>query len=142
MAKFRYLEHTSDLYAEACGGSLEESFENAALAMFEAMTETALVAGRSSVRVEAEGEDREALLYNWLEKLLVKFDAEGMLFSSFKVEEITEEEGHLRLRGIAWGEAYEEGRHPSKVAIKGVTYHNMEIFKRDSEVCVRVLFDI
>jgi len=142
MAKFRYLEHTSDLYVEACGGSLAEAFENAALAMFEAMTDTALVARTSSVRVEVEGEDEEALLYNWLEEFLIKFDAEGMLFSSFKVEEMAEVGEHLRLRGEAWGEVYDERRHPSRVAIKGVTYHNMEIFKRDSEVCVRVLFDI
>ncbi|MEM3737683.1 MAG: archease [Candidatus Bathyarchaeia archaeon] len=140
--RFRYLEHTSDLLVEACGGSLGEAFENAALAMFEAITDTSLVAKKSSVRVEVEGADKEALLYNWLEALLVKLDAEGMLFSDFKVEEVVEVEGRLRLRAVAWGEAYDAGRHPSKVAVKGVTYHDMEIFERGGRVCVRVLFDI
>ncbi len=142
MERFRYLEHTSDLYVEACGRSLEEAFENTALAMFEAMTDTGLVTKKSATTVEVDGEDREALLYNWLEALLVKFDAEGMLFSSFKVEEIAEVGGHLMLRGVTWGEAYDKGRHPSRVAIKGVTYHNMGIFERGGGVCVRVLFDI
>jgi len=140
--KFRYLEHVSDLYVEACGGSLGEAFENAAYAMFEAMTDTARVAPRSSVRFEVEGLDREALLYNWLEGLLVKFEVEGVLFSAFKVEEIAEVGGVLRLRGVAWGEAYDAERHPSKVAVKAVTYHGMGIFERAGRVCVRVLFDI
>ena len=37
---FRFLEHTADIYVEAHGKTLEEAFEEAALAMFESMTDT------------------------------------------------------------------------------------------------------
>ena len=37
--RFRFLEHTADAYVEAYGSSLEEAFENAALASTEVMTE-------------------------------------------------------------------------------------------------------
>jgi SHS2 domain-containing protein len=38
--KFEFLEHTADVYIAAHGQTLEEAFENAALAMFEVMTDT------------------------------------------------------------------------------------------------------
>jgi len=37
---FRFLEHTADVYVAAYGETLAEAFENAALAMFETMTDT------------------------------------------------------------------------------------------------------
>ena len=38
--KFEYLEHTADVYIAAHGATMEEAFGNAALAMFEVMTDT------------------------------------------------------------------------------------------------------
>jgi SHS2 domain-containing protein len=54
--KFEFLEHTADVYIAAYGKSLEEAFENAALAMFEVMTDTEKVSPdmENSVEVEAE----------------------------------------------------------------------------------------
>jgi SHS2 domain-containing protein len=38
--KYEFLEHVSDAYIATYGRSLEEAFQNAALAMFEVMTDT------------------------------------------------------------------------------------------------------
>ena len=43
MKKFEFLEHIADAYIAAYGKDLAEAFENAALAMFETMTDTARV---------------------------------------------------------------------------------------------------
>ena len=40
--RFEFLEHTADAYIIAYGKDLAEAFENAALAMFEVMTNTAV----------------------------------------------------------------------------------------------------
>ena len=45
--KFEFMEHTADVYVAAHGANLAEAFENAALAMFEVMTDTAKVAANA-----------------------------------------------------------------------------------------------
>lgn len=139
---FEFLEHASDIYVAAYGETLEAAFENAAMAMFEAMTELQLVEPKKEVKVSAEGGDRQELLYNWLEALLVKYEVEGLLFSRFKIHRITEGGPSLRLEALAFGEPLDLRKHPSKVEIKAVTYHMMEVKKEDGWVELRILFDI
>ncbi|RLI13918.1 archease, partial [Candidatus Bathyarchaeota archaeon] len=66
---FEFLEHTADAYVAAYGKNLAEAFENAALAMFNVMTETEKVASKVEDYVEVEAEDEYALFYSWLEAL-------------------------------------------------------------------------
>jgi SHS2 domain-containing protein len=42
--KFEFLEHTADVFVRAHGRSMEEAYENAALAMFETMTDSDKIA--------------------------------------------------------------------------------------------------
>ena len=63
MKRFEFLPHTADVYIAAYGRTLEEAFANAALAMFEVMTDTSRVEPRVSKRVRVEGFDLESLLY-------------------------------------------------------------------------------
>jgi SHS2 domain-containing protein len=139
---YRFLEHSSDVYVEAWGGSLEEAFEQAAKAMFDAMTDIGLVEPKVEVKVSAEGLDEQELLYSWLENLLVEYEVESLLFSQFKVYPIMREGEVLRLKASAYGEPLNLEKHPSKVEVKAVTYHLMEIRKENSGFRVRVLFDI
>ena len=83
--KFEFLEHTADVYIRAHGKTMEEAYENAALAMFETMTDTDKIAQTQEETVEVEAEDQYALLYSWLEALLVKFETENMLYSKFQI---------------------------------------------------------
>ena len=139
---YRFLEHSSDVYVEAWGESLEEAFEQAALAMFDSMTDVRLVEPGIEVQVSAEGSDEQELLYSWLENLLVKYEVEGLLFSRFKVKPILWEDETLKLEGSAWGEPLNLEKHPSKVEVKAVTYHLMKVEKGEGTFRVRVLFDI
>ncbi|MEM2266294.1 MAG: archease, partial [Candidatus Hadarchaeales archaeon] len=82
--KFEWVEHPSDIGFRAYGKDLGEAFENAALALFEIMTDTGRVEPREEVEVELEAEDEQALLYDWLDRLLYFRDAEGLLLSRFE----------------------------------------------------------
>lgn len=141
MKKFEFLEHTSDVYVAAYGRSLKEAYENVAYAMFQTMTELDSVKPETKVEVAVEGDDEESLLYNWLESLLIKFEVDELLFSKFKIKEL-ERLGKFRLAAEAYGEQYDPEMHISKVAIKAVTYHGMEIKKDKEQIVVKVLFDI
>lgn len=140
--RFEFLEHTADLYIAAFGNSLEEAFENAAAAMFEGMTELSSIKPEIEDSVEVEGFDEKALLYNWLEALLVKFEITGNLYSRFKIAQIEKIQVGLKLKAKVWGEPFDPTRHLSKVGVKAVTYHRMEIVKNVKGVTVRFILDI
>ena len=140
--EFEFLEHTADAYVAAYGESLAEAFENAALAMFDVMTDIAYVEPKIEEAVQVEAYDKQALLYSWLEDLLVRSELSGMLYSRFKVLEIGSEEEGLRLGGKIWGEPFDESRHKQKVGVKAITYHRMEIIEKPGKVILRFILDI
>ena len=141
--KFRFLEHMADVYIAAYGRSLNEAFENAALAMFETMTNTVDVKCKFEEEIEVWGEDEESLLYNWLEELLVRFELKNMLYSKFKVLSIEKkEDGRLKLKAKICGEQFDPEKHKQKVGIKAVTYHRMEIVKKPERTTVKFILDI
>ncbi|MBS7609732.1 archease [Candidatus Bathyarchaeota archaeon] len=140
---FEYLEHTADIYVAAYGSSLEECFANAALALFEVMTEVEKIRPILSQDFTVEGIDKEGLLYSWLEALLVSFETTENLFSSFIIHEIKATPEGLSLRATAYGEPFDPKRHPQKVAVKGITYHRMEILEDDKGfVTAKFILDI
>ena len=140
--KFEFLEHTGDAYIAAYGQTMEEAFGNAALAMFEVMTDTRKIAQTQKEVVEVEAEDEYALLYSWLEALLVRFEVEGLLFSRFDVEDLKETSNGFQLKSIVFGEKYDAKKHPQKVGVKAITYHQMEIIKDVDKVTLMFILDI
>jgi len=140
--KFDFLEHTADVFIAAYGKTLTEAFENAALAMFEVITDTDKVSPDIEGSVEVEAEDEYALLYSWLEALLVKFETENMLYSKFKISNLKETSGGFRIQATVWGEKFNAKKHTQKVAVKAVTYHRMEIIKEIDKVTLEFILDI
>ncbi len=140
--KFEFLEHMADAYIAAYGKDLAEAFENAALAMFEVMTDVENVDPKVEDYVEFEAEDEYALLYSWLENLLVKSELNQMLYSKFKVSTIKRTEKGFKLEAKIWGENFNPEKHVQKVGVKAVTYHRMEIDKEPNNVTVKFILDI
>jgi SHS2 domain-containing protein len=140
--KFEFLEHTADAYIASHGATMEEALGNAALAMFEVMTDTDKVSPLQMEDVEVEAEDEYALLYSWLEALLVKFEVNGMLFSKFEVHSFKETKDGFKLNATVWGEKFDAARHPQKVGVKAATYHQMEIIREFDKVTLMFLLDI
>ena len=140
--KFEFLEHTADILIAAHGQNMEEAFENAALAMFEVMTDTTKINPNQEDSVEVEAEDEYALLYSWLEALLVKFEVNGTLFSKFKVTSLQDAAEGFKLKATVWGEKFNAEKHPQKVAVKAITYHRMEIIKEIDKVTLEFILDI
>jgi SHS2 domain-containing protein len=140
--KFEFLEHTADVYIAAHGATMEEAFGNAALAMFEVMTDAEKIAPAHREAVEVEAEDEYALLYSWLEALLVKFEVNGMVYSKFDVHQIKENKDGFKLKATVYGEKYDPQKHPQKVGVKAVTYHQMEFIKEMEKFTLMFILDI
>jgi SHS2 domain-containing protein len=138
--KFEFFEVTADVGYKAYGNTLEEAFENAALAMFEVITDTSKIEHEIERKIEVESEDECALLYDWLSEFLVMLDVDFLIFSKFKVKIEKKEEG-FSLKGTAWGEEFNPEIHESRAEVKAVTYHMMDV-KQDDGNMVQVILDI
>jgi SHS2 domain-containing protein len=140
--KFEFLEHTADVYIRAHGRTMEEAYENAALAMFEVMTDTDKITQMQEETLEVEAEDQYALLYNWLEALLVKFETENMLYSKFQITNWEETDENFKFKAKIWGEKFDPKKHPQRVGVKAVTYHRMVIIRERDRVVLEFILDI
>ncbi len=140
MDKFRFLEFaTADVAFEAYGKDLNELFENAAIALFEIMTDTSKVEDKKSVKIEIEGNSIEDLLFNWLNELIFYVDAENMFFSKFNVKI---DERQCKLFAECKGENIDPEKHELRTQAKACTYHKLKIEKKGDMWVARVLVDV
>jgi len=151
MEKFRFFEHTADVEFEAYGKTLEEAFENAALAMFGVITKPEKVEPKTKKELAIESEDLKSLLYDFLEKFLIFHDSENLVFSKCRVFEIKRikqikkeklKEETYALKAEAEGEEFASEKHESRTAVKAVTYHSMQVGKKNGIFFVHVILDV
>jgi SHS2 domain-containing protein len=138
MGPYRFLDHTADLRIEVTADSMEGLFVEAAAALFDITVGVGTIDVREFRQVRASGDDARELLVDWLRELLYRLSGEGMLFSRFEITGFSETEITAR----CGGEPFVKGRHEARCEIKAVTYHGLEIVRRDEEFSVSVVFDI
>lgn len=138
MRKYSFVEHTADIAIKAYGKNLFECFENAAVAMFDIISDTKKIKPVGEYKIILKADNLELLLVDWLSKLLYLHDANNFLFCKFKVEKLDESASVLEAQ--AWGEEFDKARHPIGKEIKAVTYHMLEVNK--AKGYVQILFDI
>jgi SHS2 domain-containing protein len=136
MRKFELIEHTADMGLAAYGENLAEAYANAAYGMFYIIAELDDIKEKETRRVEVKGDDKESLLFEWLNSLLYYFDVEGLVFKRFDIVEFGENE----LKADCTGEKYNPKRHQLKTGIKSATYHMLEVDKAKNRV--QVIFDV
>ncbi len=138
--KFEFFDVTADAGYWAYGSTLTEAFENAAIAMFELMTDTSRIPPKEKRSICIESEDEISLLYDWLGELLFLKDTEFLFFSKFKVN--IEKNDTYKLEGEAWGDSIDPSKHEIRDEVKAVTYHLMGISRDDHQYKVRVILDL
>uniref|UniRef100_A0ABK0LLZ5 Protein archease n=1 Tax=Rattus norvegicus TaxID=10116 RepID=A0ABK0LLZ5_RAT len=101
--KYEYLDHTADVQLHAWGDTLEEAFEQCAMAMFGYMTDTGTVEPLQTVEVETQGDDLQSLLFHFLDEWLYRFSAdEYFIPREVKVLNIDQKNFKLRSIGHLW----------------------------------------
>ena len=140
--QYEYLEHTADIKFLAYGNTLEEVFENAALAMFNVMIDTGKVSGETAREISLKSPDLEYLLVDWLSELLYLFEVDEIVFRKFQVKEIRDEGNEYSITARASGEKFYPESHPFETEIKAVTYNQLEIEKTADGWKAQVVVDI
>jgi SHS2 domain-containing protein len=132
------LSHTADAAWRIRGASLPDIFANAAAALTATLTDRRYVRPRETREVAIEAPDREALLVDWLNRLLYLFDTEGFLARDVIIEFLSEQRLNARVRG----EIYDPDRHVQKTAVKAATYHHLEIIPANGGWQATVILDL
>lgn len=135
---YETFEHTADLGLRIRAADLDTLFVEAARCLFSAVVEDLdSVRPEQRVDVQLDGEEREYLLFDWLNELLYRFDTEHLLFSGFEVH-VTE----TGLTGSAWGELLDRERHALSHEVKAITYHGLRVERTSDDWLAEIIVDI
>ena len=134
---FEILDHTADVGITAYGSDMKQAFANAARGLFSLIAELDDVDEVLHRDIELATADEESLLVEWLNELIYRFDAEGIIFRRFDILQLDS----TRLKSRVYGEKVNKSKHKIKIGVKAATYHMLKIDKGDG-YRVQVLFDI
>jgi SHS2 domain-containing protein len=129
------IEHTADVGLRIWAPTLDELFEEAAVALIDVMGRSPDPDDRKE-RVVLDAPDLDALFVDWLSEILFLFDARGFATRSARVATQTEP---TRLEATLSGSGDFEQHGP---AVKAVTYHGLEVGETDSGYEARVYLDV
>jgi SHS2 domain-containing protein len=141
MKKYVFLPHTADTKIQAFGKTLEEAFENAALALTEVISDPKKIKANIAKKISVESEDEKALLYDFLEQFLILIDTDGFLMNKVTKLDIKKEKNKLKLSAEIIGDTGIQKYNP-KTGIKAVTYQEMEIQTEKNKCMVQVVLDL
>jgi len=134
------LDHPADGKFRAFGGTLEEAFGNAALAVAAQMWDWRTVRSEVGIPVEKEGRDLPQLLVKFLEEVLYLFETRRFLLGAVEDLEIEEGGSGHKLKAVFRGEPLTE-RVEIFGDVKAVTYHDMKIEPACDHWMVQVVVD-
>ena len=136
MKTYEFIEHTADVGIKAYGKSISEAFKNAAVGMFDIITNKSKIKKVGEYKIQLNYPDIEQLLVDWLSELLFLNSAKNLVFSEFNVNV-----NNTNLSAQIFGEEFNDSRHNIGTEIKAVTYHMLKV-QNKKPYFVQVLFDI
>ena len=124
-AHWEHFPHQADVGVRGLGETLEQAFEQAALALTAVITDLSIIVPRVALKISCSAPNTELLLAEWLNSLIFEMATRNMLFSRFDV--------HLEgnhLEADVRGEAIDVARHHPAVEIKGATYTSLKVARQ------------
>ena len=140
MKKYKFFDHTADVLFEAYGKTLNELFENAALASQETQADLKGIKQKITKKINLKNESIEMLLFDFLQELIYLKDKDKLLFSKFKVN--IKKNKEYTLIATAHGEELDMKKHELKVDVKAVTLHLFEVKKVKGKWKAHIILDI
>ena len=136
--RYKFLEHTADVKFTAFGRTMEEAFENAALALKETICGKKKIKNKKEKKIDVRGNDPESMLNRFLGKILYLFDAENFLIGD--VKKIKIDEKTLRLSAVISGDDAEN--YNVSNSVKAITYNDMFVKKDKNRWIVQAVLDV
>ncbi len=137
--EYDYLPHTADAKFRAYGKTLEECFRNAGRAMTNIITDVTAVGTGMCATFELTAKTREALLFDFLDRLIYLLDTEGILFADARLK-IAGSDGAFTLNCTMRGDHYKG--YETHGDVKAVTYNDMELKREQGRWTAQVVVDL
>jgi SHS2 domain-containing protein len=135
---YEIFEHTADLGLRIRAPDLDTLFAEAGRGLFSLIVENLDdVRPVREVTFHIQGQDREYLLFDWLNEILFTFDTEHLLLCQFQVR--INENG---LEADARGETLDPQRHQIDHEVKAITYHGLKLKQTPEGWLAEVIVDI
>ena len=138
MKRYEQFPHTADIGIRVFGKDTKELFENAAFALFDTLADLEGLKPSIEETVKVEGDSPEGLLVAWLDELLYLFYTKEIIFSEFRIEELSDN----KLTAKAFGKSASSNRNRLKTEIKAATYSGLKIDKSDNGYKVEIILDV
>ncbi|MFB6213055.1 MAG: archease [Candidatus Nanohaloarchaea archaeon] len=135
---YEILEHTADAKFRATGETLEEAFSETVMGFAEIVGD----GERGQVRheIEVESENLEALLFDFMDRLILLQDTEGVTVREAENLEIEEKKHGYALTADIMTDKLDPGG--SYLDVKGPTYNEMKVEQGDGEWVIEAVLDI
>lgn len=134
---WEHFPHEADMGVRGIGATLEQAFEQAALAMTAVITDLAKVTARAPVTIACQAPDSELLFVDWLNAIVYEMATRHMLFSRFAVKI-----DGARLAATVWGEPLDMERHQPAVEVKGATYTALRVTQENNHWLAQTVVDV
>jgi len=122
LAGWEHYSHGADIGLRGFGRSVEEAFEQAAIALTAVVADVACVRPSAQIEIHCEAPDLELLFVSWLNTIVYEMAVRNMLFSSYRVAL-----SGLSLSGTLVGEPIDPERHEPAVEVKGATVTDLKV---------------
>ncbi len=133
---FDYFDHDADIGIIGYGNTLEESFVQAARAVFAYMADLTAIKSKETISFEFEENDIELALVYWLNQLLGEARKNNMIFSNFQLQR---QGDHWigKASGEIWRKSLERGTE-----VKGATLTMLAVIQDGSQWQARCIVDV
>ncbi len=122
---WEHFEHGADIGIRGIAPTLEQAFEQTAVAMTAVITNPDQVSATKAVSIRCEAPDNELLLVDWINELVYEMAVQGLLFKRYQV---AINDGVLT--AAAFGEAVNLQKHQPAVEIKGATFTELRVYQQ------------
>jgi SHS2 domain-containing protein len=133
----REIAHTADVGFEVDAPTWPLLLERAALVVAAMIVALDGVTAAETVRIDVTAGDREELLHDWLQAVLIRVQG-GVVPSEATVEEASDTRVVATLRG----EPMDAYRHRVHGEVKGVTWHGLAVEDTPRGLRARVILDV
>ena len=132
----------ADAAIEVNSDSLEGIFVDSGKALTNTMVDDLKsIKTNQKYTFKVESQERDLLLFEFLEKLVIEKDANQMLFSEFEVK-INQTNEKFMVSVIAHGEHIDYDRHELCADVKAVTLHKFSLTKEKEDWKAEMILDI
>jgi protein archease len=133
---FEILEHTADIGIRSWGPTLASCFEQSALGLAEILGARSGRPAEGRAAVRAEAGDREGLLVDFLNELLLLHERDEVAFAEVRVLEVDDRVARADVGVVPLAAETET------TGVKAATYHGLEVRDVPDGVEARVYLDV